>query len=119
MSEPWFDPGRFGAWFGAIVGGGGGALLGLLGGLMGTYLPRGRGRGAFTVALALVVVVGACCLGAGGVALWMGQPYGIWFPPVLSGLILAPIGAVQLVLVRVVARQVERRKMEASELRDL
>ena len=31
MNEPWFEPNAFGAWFGAIVGGGGGTLVGLLG----------------------------------------------------------------------------------------
>jgi len=87
MVEPWFDPNTFGACFGYVVGGGGGTLLGLTGAAMGVLVPQGRGRRAFTAILGAFLAVGLLALGAGIAALIAHQPFGIWYPFLLCGLI--------------------------------
>jgi hypothetical protein len=119
MTEPWFDPNRFGAYFGAIVGGGGGSLVGLLGALMGVLLPRGFGRAWFKAAGTVLVVVAACMLAVGLFAVAKGQPFGIWYPMVLTGLVLGPNAVVLRLVADKVGAAAERRKMEAQDLRGL
>ncbi len=119
MSEPWFDPNQFGAWYGGIAGGLGGSFLGILGGLMGTFLPRGKGRKTFTAILLLGAMFGACSFVAGIIALGMKQPSGIWFSLLLVGFIFALLCPLQIVMIQVVSRTVEQRKMQASDLREL
>jgi hypothetical protein len=119
MSEPWFDPNQFGAWYGAIAGGGGGTLLGLLGGLMGTFLPKGKGRKTFSAILFLGALFGACSFAVGIIALGMKQPFGIWFSLLLVGFLYAVICSLQLVVVQVVCKSIEQRKMQAGDLREI
>ena len=118
MGEPWFDaPNRFDAWSGAIVGGVGGSLVGILGGLAGWLLPRGRGRQFFPAAMAVVMGAGLATLAVGLFALAVGQPYGIWYPLVHAGTLFGVLMAVGLVVVRSVLRGLERRRMEAEDLK--
>lgn len=119
MTEPWFDPNRFGALFGAIVGGGGGTFLGLVGAAAGILLPRGRGQTAITVLLGVGAVIGACSGAFGLYALMSRQPFGIWYPPLLTALIFMPICIMQIFLVKRATAMIERRKMEARDLREV
>ena len=60
MTEPWFDPIRFGVLYGGI----GGSALGVLGGILGAasgYLaPRGKGRSLILGAFTTLLIVGVC-----------------------------------------------------------
>jgi hypothetical protein len=84
-----------GAWWsdraGGFLGGVGGTLFGGLAGLMGWLAARGRARG-FVIGTAYALIgIGAICTVAGGVALWLRQPYGVWFTLLLLGVLLLGI----------------------------
>ncbi len=117
MAAPWFDPNTFGMWFGSIAGGVGGSLGGILGALAGMLAPRGKGRpvvmGGFVVFLAL----GLASLAFGVVAIVNGQPYGIWYPPSLLGLILTLVMGGLLPVVRKRYAEAEARRLDASGIR--
>ena len=117
MADPWFDPNTFGAWFGAIAGGVGGTLGGCLGAAAGVLAPRGKGRSFILGAMYTFVLVGLVSLAVGVVALVMGQPYGIWYGPLLCGVIFV---AVMGSLIPVVMRrysEAEQRRMDAESIR--
>ena len=100
---PWFDdPNRFGAWFGGIVGGVGGGLCGLLGALTGLLAPKGKGRGFIVAGFLFFIAIGLVLLVVGFCALIARQPYAIWFPFLLSGLIFCGVmgGLLPVVLKR-------------------
>lgn len=117
MTEPWFDPIRFGALYGGVGGGLLGGLGGILGAAAGTLAPKGKGRSFILGAFALMTLIGVCHLAVGLYALLAGQPYGIWYPLVLIGAILTiVIGALRPV-VRKRYEEAEARKMEAAAFR--
>jgi hypothetical protein len=115
--EPWFDPIRFGALYGGVGGGLLGAFGGVLGGLAGTLAPRGKARGLVLGAFRLMIFVGLGHLVLGLYALSVGQPYGIWFPLVLIGIILTTVFAAVHPAVRKCYDDFEARKMEAAAFR--
>jgi hypothetical protein len=118
MSEPWFDPNAFGAWYGSIAGGVGGTLIGMLGGIAGGVLiPRGKGKAFVLGAMALFTVLGAMSLLVGVVALLVGQPYGIWFPLCLVGVIYAGVCGPLIPTIKRRYRQAEELRMEAASIR--
>jgi MFS family permease len=117
VSEPWFDEQAFGMWFGAIGGGVGGALLGCLGALAGMLIPRGRGRGLVMGGLSVYLLLGVAMIGFGVTALMLGQPYGIWYGPMLEGVLFTVLCCVFLPLTRSLYRQSEQRRIDAEGLR--
>jgi len=89
---PWFDdPNRFGALFGAIVGGGGGTLAGILGALTGWLAPKGRAKPLILSGYVFFIAVGVILLFVGLWALVAQQPYGIWYPFLLCGIIFTTV----------------------------
>ena len=117
MEQPWFNPNLFGTYFGVIAGGGFGILGGTLGTLAGILGPRGKGRRLVLGAMAALVGLSVVSFGFGLVALLFGQPYGIWFGPLLLGIIL---GVVEGTLIQVVRRrydEAEQRRLEAEGIR--
>ena len=117
MTQPWVDPIRFGALYGGIGGGLIGGLGGTLGALAGTLAPKGKGRNFILGAFTLMVIVGVGHLVVGLYALFMGQPYGIWYPLVLIGGILTIVIGSLRPMVRRTYEQAEARKMEAAAFR--
>ena len=117
MTEPWFDPIRFGAFYGGIGGGLLGGLGGMLGGLAGTLAPKGKGRSFILGAFTLMLLIGIGNLVVGIYALSVGQPYGIWYPLVLIGGILTVVIGSLRPVVRKRYQEFEARKMEAGALR--
>lgn len=91
MTEPWFDPVRFGSLFAEVVGGVVAVLLGFFLVVAGVVAGSGRGRGFVLGALTVFLALGALCILFGLAALILGQPFAIWFPPVLTGAILAVV----------------------------
>lgn len=87
--EPWFDPNMCGSIAGSALG----CVGGTLGALSGILAPRGKAK---TLVYSLFVVCTVACLLlliTAGVALILGQPYGIWYGlglPGLIGLIVFP-----------------------------
>ena len=100
MSDPWFDPNTFGAWYGGIVGSGTGIVGGGLGCLIAVLAPRGRGRHGVMGAMFVLVVLGAAQVVFGVAALLCKQPFGIWYPPSLCGFITVSVIGGNIPLVR-------------------
>ncbi len=116
-AEPWFPPERFGALAGAFGGGGLGILCGLFGAGLSWLGPRGRGRRLLSALLAFIALAGAAALVFGLAALVAGQPYPIWYPGLLIG-VLALGGAFGMrPLLRRIYEQAEHRRLEAEALR--
>jgi hypothetical protein len=72
------------------IGGAAGSAFGLLGALVGTLSSLGRGRRFVMAALAAMGTGGLVALAAGLVAVASGQPYAVWYPLVLLG-VLGPV----------------------------
>jgi hypothetical protein len=118
MSQPWFDEMTFGVLYGSIVGGVGGTLGGLLGAMAGTLAPRGKGRGLILGAMVVFLAFGLVNLGVGLVALFTGQPYGIWFCLLLIGCIFTFVIGPLIPVVRKRYSEAEMRRLQAENLRN-
>lgn len=117
MSEPWFNETLFGALYGSIAGSVGGTLGGLLGALAGVLAPRGKGRAFVLGAMWLFVGLGVAQVGFGVTALVLGQPWGIWFFPVLCGGIFTVVVGGLIPVVRQRYAEAEERRIQAEGLR--
>lgn len=108
-----------GAWWtdrtAGLVGGFGGALVGVFGGLIGTAAPRGKARGLVLGTLIGLTVLGALLLAVGVVALIDSQPYAVTGTLLIAGGILAAVPGGLLPRVRQVYAQAELRKMRALD----
>jgi MFS family permease len=118
MSAPWFeDVNTFGAYAGAILGGGGGTLAGLWGALAGTLAPKGKAK-AFVLGLGIAIAAGGAILaGIGLYAVIVGQPYGIWYPLLLAGTILMIVCGGLVPGVRKRYAEAEARRLTAEQFR--
>lgn len=114
MIEPWFDPNKFGAYYGGI----GGSVVGILGGTLGAmsgYLAqKGKARSLILGGFTVFVVLGVIHLAAGLYALMSGQPYGIWYPLVLLGGIMTGLFGMLRPVVRQRYREAEMRATQTS-----
>jgi hypothetical protein len=91
------------------IGGAAGSAFGILGALVGTLSSLGRGRRFALAALAAMASAGLVALAAGALALASGQPYAVWYPLVLLG-VLGPVLGFSL-------RGTVRRRFEALATR--
>ena len=117
MAEPWFDENTFGALFGAIVGGGGGTLIGLWGGLAGTFASQGKGRSLVLGTAWAFVGLGVVLACAGLYALVAGQPFHIWFWPCQVGFIAALLVGCLIPVIRRRYNEAEVRRLQAEQFR--
>lgn len=110
-----------GAWWsdrqGGLLGGIAGGGLGLLGGLIGWLASRGQGRGFVLAASAAIAALGGLTAVAGVVALLRAQPYGVWYPLFLLGVV--SLGVMGLGHRRLRARydEVELRRLRSLDVR--
>lgn len=112
MVEPWFDPNHY-AWIPGTVYG---VSAGLMGGLVGLFVPKGRGRGFILKAWFTLWAVAVALLIGGLVAIVDGQPWGVWYALLLPGVIgTLVVGANSLVILRSY-RAVEQRRLAAKDL---
>lgn len=118
MAEPWFDPGWFGTLFGALAGGIGGSLLGVWGGLLGTFAWQGKHRALVLGGLYVFALVGLAFVGFGVLALAAGQPWGIWYGPLLLGLLFTVLVPMALGLGHRAYATAEKRRLQAEALRN-
>lgn len=100
----WWSPETAG-WGGGVAG----SAVGVLGAAIGTLCSLGRGRRFVMAGLLALGVTGVLLAALGGVALALGQPYEVWYPLVLLG-VLDPVLAFSLL-------PTARRRFEALELR--
>jgi len=108
-----------GAWWGdrggGILGGILGTLLGLIGAAIGILSSQGKARGLVTGTLKATLACGVVLLIAGSVALWQAQPYAVYYPLVLLGLLATVLPAAMLPVVRKRYEDIELRKMQARD----
>jgi hypothetical protein len=105
----WSDP------QGGLIGGIGGALYGICGGLIGTLCTLGRGRRLALAVCWACVIGGALSLVIGVVALCLGQPYHVWYPPLLGGIIGTAVCGGLLPVIRRRFNEHEMRRMAALD----
>jgi hypothetical protein len=117
MSEPWFNPDMFGAYFGGIGGSLGGVFCGTWGAAVGCLAPRGKVKTLIVGIGWFILAVGVGALGLGLVALVAGQPYGIWYAPLLLGSVVSIVTGILLPMVYLRYRQADLRKLQAEEFR--
>jgi hypothetical protein len=117
MTAPWFDELTFGVWVGGLGGGVLGTLAGLWGGLIGTFAPKGKCRGVLIPIGWMFVVVGLLSLAFGLTALLAGQPYGIWYPPLLGGPLVAALISCLMPVVYKRYAEADARRLQAEEFR--
>ncbi|MHC4717255.1 MAG: hypothetical protein ACYS5V_09815 [Planctomycetota bacterium] len=105
----WTD--RQGGFIGAIFG----VLFGCMGALVGTLYGYGKARRLVLGLITAMFVAGLAGLVMAVVALVQSQPYAVYYPPLLSGILLTvlPIGAIRRV--RKHYEQIELRKMKAKD----
>lgn len=107
--------GSAGAWWtprsAGLVGGIGGSVVGVLGGVVGILCSLGVARRLVEGLLWALLVVGITCLVGGVAALALGQPYAVYYPLLLGG-VLDP-------LIAIFALRTARKRYEAIELRTM
>jgi hypothetical protein len=97
------------------VGGVGGTVLGLLGALIGTLCGLGIGRRVVLPLLIVGSVLGGGLFVTGLIALAIGQPYGVYYPLLLCGVLCGVLGIVGVVVGRQRYAQAELRRMQALD----
>ncbi|HYG73715.1 MAG TPA: hypothetical protein VEK08_01680 [Planctomycetota bacterium] len=100
---------------GGLVGAAIGIMFGLLCGLLGTLAFLGRARNFVIGCLCALTVCGVLLLIAGVVALLTGQPYGVYYPLLLSGVILAAVCGGNIAQARKRYEELELRRMQAMD----
>ncbi len=99
-----------------LIGGLSGGLLGTLGAAIGVLSGLGLAR-RFTLGICWAcIAVGGLSLGAGLVAIFLRQPWHVWFPPVLLGLIATTVCGCNLPVIHRRYQQLEMRKMSAMDV---
>jgi hypothetical protein len=87
--------GAAGAWWSdrgaAWIGGLGGSVLGCLGSILTVLAARGRWRGFVIWTSITLIAVGTISAIVGVAAVVIGQPYAVWFPLILMGVLLLAI----------------------------
>ena len=117
MAVPWFDPAQAGVYFG-IAGAALGTIGGILGAISGHCAPRGQGRRWVLGAYWALFGLGCATVCLGGVALVSRQPYGVWWPFLLLGGIMAAVTGGLIPIVRRRYSEVECRRMQAAGIRN-
>jgi hypothetical protein len=82
------------------------------------FAPRGKHRALVMGCLWAMVSVGGASLVFGVAALAAGQPYGIWYPPVLLGVIDGIVSVAVMPVVRRAYQQAEERRIAAQSIRE-
>jgi predicted benzoate:H+ symporter BenE len=115
LADVWWT-GETAGWIGAI----GGTAIGLVGGAigcMGVLVHRGKAKRIVLSLMCSVIIVCLGILALGIVALTLAQPYAVWYPCLLLGLLgtCIPGGLFPVILARY--RHAEQRLLEAGALR--
>jgi hypothetical protein len=77
----------------------------------------GRGRGLVTALLVAMAGFGVVCLVLGVAALALGQPYAVYYPLLLTGVIATVLGLALLPVARKRFAEAELRRMQALDVR--
>jgi hypothetical protein len=109
-----------GAWWsprtGGLVGGIVGSLLGCMGAVIGLLASRGRGRAVVLGLARGMLALGAVSLVLGVVALFRAQPYDVFYPLLLVGILGVVVPASLIRTLRRRYEELELRKITAQDL---
>jgi hypothetical protein len=100
---------------GGLIGGIAGSLIGITGAIVGVLIARGRGWRPVLTTMVALAVAGSALLVAGAVALAMSQPYAVYFPLILGGIILVAVFGPGFRRARRAYEDVELRRMRAMD----
>ena len=115
-ATPWWSSrtsGMIGCLAGAAIGIWG-AMFGITAGVM---VPKGKGRTAVRILMYPMLVLAVAALVVAVVALTKYQPRGVWYPLMLLGGIVLLQLAWLIPFLELTLRKVEKKKLEAEELR--
>jgi len=109
-----------GAWWGeqsaGLVGGIAGSVFGCIGAAIGTLAGLGKARRLVFLLAGASLILGIASLIAGIVAVAVGQPYAVYYPLLLLGVIVTAVIGANLPGLRRRYEQIELRKMAAMDL---
>ncbi len=108
----WWTPRTAGIYFGGI----GGSANGLFGALVGIFAGIGKYRRFVLSLMILMIVLGVICLVFGFVALFLKQPYAVYYPLLLFGFIDTLLPACLYPVARRGYEAIELRKMTAQDV---
>lgn len=112
--------GHAGAWWGdgqgGLFGGIAGSLLGLMGATIGTLAGLGRGRRVVAALLIVMIAVGSISLLLGIVALMLQQPYAVYYPLLLLGVLSTVLGVAMIPVMKQRYHAAEFRRMQALDV---
>jgi hypothetical protein len=100
------------SWLGGVLG----PLLGIMGAIVGTLSGMGRGRKVAIGICWFMIVFGSVCLAAGSVAVATSQPYVVYFPLLLIGVLSTVIMSSVLPSTRKRFEDAELRRMTAMDV---
>ena len=107
------------AWWGdqsaGLIGGIGGACIGCFAGLLGWLAAQGKARAFVLLSLRVLVLLGAVSTVAAVIAIAGKQPYAVWFPLTLGGLLLLSIIPFRLRQFQIHYRELELRRMNSLD----
>lgn len=98
-----------------MIGGILGSLVGIIGALIGALTSMGKARSLVVGVLIGLMVFGILALAAGIVAVALGQPYAVYYPLLLIGVLDTVLPASLLRIVRRRFEEMELRKMQARD----
>ncbi len=114
QTTAWWSDQKAG-WLGGLLGCLGG-LFGILGGISGALVARGKGRGLAFGTLYTMAGLGGLLLILGLSALSLSQPYHVYYPLLLGGIIFTVLGLCLIPVMKRNFMQAELRKMKAMDL---
>lgn len=114
----WWTPQQAGV-LGAILGGGlCGVMLGAIGGgVCGPLAGKGIAKRFVMGYLGFIGLLGLAMLGGGVVAVTLGQPYHVWYPLVLPGVLCTVLVGVMRFSLGKAYRRHDERRLAAEEIR--
>ncbi|MCA9278008.1 MAG: hypothetical protein H6815_04380 [Phycisphaeraceae bacterium] len=102
---------------GGLGGGIGGSACGLLGAAAGVCVPRGIGRRYVLGGMLMFVVLGVLSLLVGFIAIGMGQPWHVYYPLLIIGLVFSGVCGPLIFVIRKQYTIAEQRRMDAEAIR--
>lgn len=119
-TEPFSSPGE---WWSPSSGGKVGGLLGIMGGLLGTLIgfcgplvAKGKAKGLCVGLLLFMALTGLIQTMLGLIALFGGQPYHVYYPLLLAGLLELVLGIVFIPVINKRYAQAEMQRMRAMDV---
>lgn len=97
------------------IGGGLGSLIGILAALVAFLIQKGASPLTLRSILAIELLLGLISTAIGLVALLASQPYHVYYPPLLIGILTCVLVAINEFKLRRHAREIELRKMHAMD----